>query len=106
MLRRGRLSNWSGIPTRRLGVVLAVHAIPAVLAILAVKEVTHGLSSCFVGLRDVFAFVGVHATFGGRVFSLRGTAFRAAIGETGLVGPQFKLFFADTTDFNRKTHIG
>ena len=106
MLRRGRLSNWSGTPTRRFGAVLAVLAFSAVLAVLAVEEVTHGLSSRFVGLRNVLTLVGVHATFGGRVFSLRGTALRAAIGETGLVGPQFKLFFADTTNFDRKTHTG
>ncbi|MFI5104365.1 MAG: hypothetical protein ACHP79_05525, partial [Terriglobales bacterium] len=63
-----------------------------VLTIFAIKEVPHGLAAGLVGFLGRFAFVGVHAALGCGLDSLWLAARWAAVGETGLVRLQLKLF--------------
>lgn len=75
------------------------------LAVFAVEQITHRLPARFVGLGDGLALVGVHPLAAIAVCRFfRSAALRTAIGETGLVGLQFKFFIADDTNFDRKCH--
>jgi hypothetical protein len=79
------------------------HVLPH-LAIFAIEEFAHGLSPGFIRFPRGLALIGVHATmrFGGTLFG--STTLRTAIGETGLIRFQLKLFPADGTDFDRESH--
>src|ERR1700690_4504859 len=74
------------------------------LTIFAVKQVAHGLPARLVRFLLVFSFVGVHAALGCWFSALRLAALRAAVGETGLVGLQLKLFTANTANLNGESH--
>jgi hypothetical protein len=76
------------------------------LAVLAIEEVAHGLTTGFVRFSCVLEFVGVLAAFGSGFGLFGGAAVGAAVGEAGFVGLQFELLFADDADFDGERHFG
>ncbi len=74
------------------------------LAVLAVQQVAHGPSASFVGFRHTFAFVGVYTALGCGFSLFRFAAFRAAVGEAGLIRFQFELLRAHGADSDRECH--
>ena len=62
------------------------------LAILAVEEVAHRPSPSFVRFLQSFALVGVDACLAHGLNLFGFAARRAAVGETGFIGPQLELF--------------
>src|SRR5258705_350110 len=77
----------------------------APLAILAVQQRTHCFPPSRANFAQRFSFISVHAALSFRTGCVVGAAVRAAVGEAGLVGLQLELFAADSTDFDRESHL-
>ncbi len=73
-------------------------------AVLAVEQVAHGSAAGFIRLTLRLAIEGVGEAFTGGRGGFGSTAFRTAIGETGFIRFELKLFRADGTDSDRKRH--
>jgi hypothetical protein len=74
------------------------------LAVFAVKEISHGLTSGLVRFGWSLLVDGVHVTLCERFYRFGFAALGTAIGETGFVGLQLELFLADDADFDGKCH--
>src|SRR5579863_8242467 len=96
---RGRWAPGYGSANTTLSVRL-----PPRLAIFAVKKVAHGFPSSLVPFAIRCALDGALLALRGWFRRIFGTALRASIGETRLVGFQLKFFRADAADFDRKSH--
>jgi hypothetical protein len=75
------------------------------LAILAVQELAHRLPPSRVRLTHGLALVGVHAALSRRECRFRGAALGAAVGKTGFIRLQLKLFSADRANFYGESHL-
>jgi len=72
---------------------------------LAVEEIADRFSSGLIRFRGCRALKGAHGAVDDGFFFFRFTARRAAVGETGLIGLQFKLTGTYDTDSNWKRHL-
>ncbi len=87
------LAEGRGTKTKRMWVPVAVCLPLGELAVFAVEEIADGFAASFVRFGDALALVGIHvAALGLRILRIVSTALGTAVGETGFVRLQFKLF--------------
>src|SRR5580698_1447564 len=74
------------------------------LAVLPIQQIAHCFPALFVRFLGRLALVAVHAALGGWGFCFGGAALRTVVGKAGLVRLELKLFRADSTGSDRKSH--
>lgn len=77
---------------------------PCLLTVLTIEQVAHRFSAGLVRAIRSLSFVSIHATLFRRLSGFWVAACRTAVGKAGFIRLQLKLFRADGTNFDRKSH--